>query len=198
MSGWLILLVALLLLPLALLSLPINLRGQVCLAEGWQGSSQVSCLAGLVRLQLQVEEAQPHAALHIGGWTRPLRQGSLAKLAELRPMLTSATWQALKRFLLRLLAALRLRYRIDGVYGMGDPALTGYLTALLAASGCQQINLTPDFTGANLDITGELRATIIPAQLLWLSGGFFFSAPIRSLWWTYLRQRKATHLKEVA
>ena len=48
--------------------------------------------------------------------------------------------------------------------------------------------------GRKFDLTGQLNATIIPIQLLWLSGNFLFQKPIRRLWWHQLRRTK----KEVA
>ncbi|MGI6547689.1 MAG: DUF2953 domain-containing protein [Bacillota bacterium] len=196
-------LVILLLSLLIILLLPVSVQTTATLGDGLQCTGQIRWAAGLVKARFQLGGETTTTTVQLGLWDRPWqprkrtkkRKRTLSQLSQLQPFLTTAVWQAVSRFLRQLLAALRLRWRVWGVFGTGDPAWTGYLTAALAVSGLnRQVELAPDFTDENLDLTGQLNATIIPIQLLWLSGNFLFQKPIRRLWWHQLRRTK----KEVA
>lgn len=89
-------------------------------------------------------------------------------------------------FLGRLFRSLRLKLRLEGEYGTGDPALTGYLAAVLASlsSGPKNLSLRPNFTEAFLDLRGEFRGQAIPMELVLQAGSFLLTAPVRRIWWS--------------
>lgn len=100
-------------------------------------------------------------------------------------------------FLRCLWRAFHLEVRLAGTYGTDDPALTGYLAALLATMDVDDIvcDLHPDFSCAILDISGSIRGHFIPAQLLALALTFMWQKPVRRLWLAKLKTKKSK-LKE--
>lgn len=97
-------------------------------------------------------------------------------------------------FLGRLFRSLRLKLRLEGEYGTGDPALTGYLAAVLASlnSGPKNLSLRPNFTEAFLDLRGEFRGRAIPVELVLQTGSFLLAAPVRRVWWSGIIKPKLT------
>jgi len=96
---------------------------------------------------------------------------------------------AVLAFLKRVFRSLRLRLRLAGSYGTGDPALTGLLAGLTAALNAGQVNLDleADFSGPALDLAGETSGRIVPVVLLYLTIRFLWTGPVRKLWWARLK-----------
>ncbi|MDD2554636.1 MAG: DUF2953 domain-containing protein [Desulfotomaculaceae bacterium] len=94
-------------------------------------------------------------------------------------------------FLSRAFCSLNLRLCVEGEYGSGDPALTGYLAALvgLINSSCCKLRLNPNFQELVLNLRGEMRARLIPAVLIFHAIGFFFAPAVRKIWWKVLKSK---------
>jgi len=92
-------------------------------------------------------------------------------------------------FLKKVFRSLKIRLRLSGVYGAGDPALTGLLAGLIAAlnTGRVSLELDADFREPVLDISGETSGRIIPVVILCLAIRFLMSEPVRKLWWAWLK-----------
>ncbi len=209
--------VPLILLLILVLSLPVAFSGLFHWAEKPSGQGELAWAWGLARAKVYVGAggpagAKPGVALRLGPlpWftpgskphraARPRRRERPARKraahrsgAHWLASLDERIFGAAISFLRSTVRSLRLRLRLEGEYGTNDPDLTGYLSALVAvaAGGPLQLNLTPAFGEPRVDIRGELRGCLVPAQLLWISARFILSPPVRRKWWTMLTRRKA-------
>jgi len=200
-------------LPIIVLCLPVAFSGKVHMVEKVMGEGEVVWAWGLVAARLDVREGKTNFSLRLGPLNiRPRRREEQNEIKKTRkprhpgqrgknkrngPRAVSR-WKSIAgfldnrligkafSFLRRLIRSLNLKFRLEGEYGTGDPALTGYVAGLLAAlnSGRGEWSPRPNFTEAILDLRGEFRGRVIPAGLLWHTGGFFLAAPVRRLWWS--------------
>jgi hypothetical protein len=170
-----------LLLLLALLVIPIQLSFNIRWREGLNGECSLLWLFGLVRARLPVKvSAQPpegkahRPAAHPARGTaqrifrilgqRPLRDRIIRFIRQ--------SWGAIKK------SDLYLHLRL----GLGDPAETGQLWALLGPfSGLlstlrgARIELVPDFLDAGFELQSRGTIRFIPLQLLYLMAGLLLS-----------------------
>lgn len=98
---------------------------------------------------------------------------------------------AVLEYMNMLFKSLRLRLNLSGIYGTDDPALTGMLAGMLAAMpfAYQSLSLEADFSGPALDVSGEISGRIVPIVLLWLTIRLLLAAPVRKLWWAWLKNK---------
>lgn len=206
------------LLLLILLALPLTFYGRIRLNEKLAGEGELAWAGGLVAARLGMLDNKPAFSLRVGRWTgrlpRSRRKNAARPKQEKRhkPDQTRTAFRVkrlvqfldgplLKRafaYLRRVGRSLDLRLRLEGEYGTGDPALTGYLSSLVAAlhGSRLELHLSPNYAETFLDLRGELGGRLVPAQFLWLTGGFLLAAPVRYLWWSRLIKRK-TKIREV-
>ena len=87
-------------------------------------------------------------------------------------------WQPRLRTVLRasrrLLRSLRLRARLAGRFGTGDPADTAYVFGALAAArqlapGIDTRNLTIDWIEPACDLDGQVQGRVWPAAIAWIA-----------------------------
>ncbi len=221
MSGWAVFILILVLLPLGLLSVPLTFRARGCLRteERWLEAG-AAWGYGFFTGTFSLKGRETAFSLRLAGIPLPLsREKSEAVKArskkvkkkdkkktgrkEEKHRLNFSAAAVLNRDLLgAVLGYLQrlgqsFRIRLSGVYGTGDPALTGMLAGLIAAmnTGYHKINLEADFREPALELTGEISARIVPLVILWLTMRLLLAKPARTLWYPYLtirlKRRKA-------
>lgn len=196
-----------------ILSLPLTFCSRIRLAQTLVGEVELAWAWGVVGARVDIAGRRPTLFLRFGtmawiplgggrkdkstdgrtakdeekeGSTRPLR-----KWSEIY-----GSGEVMKRgvaYVRRVTRSLRLRLRVTGEYGTGDPALTGYLTALMAAvgGGSLDLDMVPDYSETRMDLQGELRGGMIPLRFLWQTSGFLLARPIRRIWWRQIGKRKS-------
>jgi len=94
-------------------------------------------------------------------------------------------------YLKSIFRSCRLRLRLNGVYGAGDPALTGLLAGLLAALRSEHFKpaLEADFNGPILDVDLETSGRIVPITIIGLTLRLLLTGPVRKLWWGQLKNK---------
>ena len=112
-------------------------------------------------------------------------------LSYIKPFLSRHVIRESLLFLRQLWKSLQLRFDLTGEYGTEDPALTGMLAAGISAlnGACGGLHLQSNFECNTLDLQGEVRGRIIPAQLIWECGRFLSRSPIRKIWWPILNEK---------
>jgi hypothetical protein len=196
-----------------LLSLPVAFAGRVRWAERLSGEMELALAGGLVQTRMAMTGRTPVLSLRLATlpWFQLRRKPgdppagkrkvknkqvkkrhlSWSKGKEL--LLNSQAWQRAISYARSVYKSLRLNLRLEGEYGTEDPALTGWLSALVGvlAGGPLELDLCPVFDGPCLDIRGELHGRLIPAKILWLTGGFLLTRPVRQLWWPKTGKRRS-------
>lgn len=204
------------LLLIAVLCLPVAFAGRIHLAEKVSGEGELAWAGGLAAARLGIREGKPDFSWRLGpvsvcprgrdkgkkpGKSRRSRKEKQRKRDGFRlvsgwkliaPFIDRRLIGKTVSFLRRLFRSLHLKLRLEGEYGTGDPALTGYLTAALASFSSESWSLRPNFTEALLDLRGEFRGRVIPAGFLLHTGGFLLAAPVRRLWWSGIIKPKLT------
>ncbi|MEW6183532.1 MAG: DUF2953 domain-containing protein [Bacillota bacterium] len=165
---------------------------------------------GLISVQAVFHKAKPDLFLKLGGWTKRIRErpkkrrkpketnkrkeaglAACFRIASAGRYLDSRALKEGVGFALRIARSLRLKLAIEGEYGTGDPAMTGYISGMVAiVNGTRErLQLRPNYTDEVLDVQGKIRGRLIPAQILGLTGCFLLKAPVRRLWWAGLRTK---------
>jgi len=194
-------LLLLLLVLLLLLALPLGVDFHVAWDESWQDDVRLRWAFGLVRTRLRLTGARKPAPAGESAdqAAAPSDSGGGRRGGGGRGLLRAFRDEAFRRRLVRFLRdvrravdteELRLRARI----GLGDPADTGRLWALLgplqgnlAALSQSRIEIDPDFVDATLVLDASGRVRVVPLRLLALGAGLFLSPPV----WRGLRQLRA-------
>jgi hypothetical protein len=197
---------AILLAPVVLLALPLDVAFRLEAVERFDGQVTIRWLFGLVRVRFPVARSgaarrtqrpapplEPEAA---PAPRKPARRGA-------RPHVFAVLGQAafrrrvyrLARDLVRAahLRGLELRLRL----GLGDPADTGRLWALVGPLGAfarnlrrADVRIEPAFTDPVFELRAQGQARLVPLQLLALAVAFVLSpASIRA--WLTLRGGRA-------
>ncbi len=182
---------ALVLLLLALLMVPVDLSYRLEWRRGFDAEFRLLWLFGLVDTRfVPTPEEQPVAAAEESRQEsarhklRPL--AAIRQKSFRRRLLRFAgdTWRAIRK------RDLYLRARV----GLGDPADTGQLWALLgplsgwlASLDDAAIELEPEFADAVFEVDSGGRVSLIPLQFLYLALGLLLSPSI----WQGLRQMRA-------
>ena len=226
MSGWTVLLVILVLLPVGLLSVPMNFKAKgslrmeernlkLRLAWGW----------GLLSAAVEINGQETTFRLRLAGISLPAprknkpvnaatastgkpagRAGKQAKnkkhagrhkkhdfsFPSIIAVLNRQMLAAVLGYLKRLFKSLRLRLRLNGVYGTDDPAMTGLIAGLIAALQAEhlKLDLNADFNGPIVDVAGATSGRMVPIVILWHTISFFLAKPVRKLWWAMLKIKK--------
>ena len=94
-------------------------------------------------------------------------------------------------FLGRIFRSFNLRLSVEGEYGADDPALTGYLSAMIGYinSSRYRLRLNPNFQEPVLDLRGEMCARLVPAVLIFQVLRSFFAPAVRKIWRNMLKQK---------
>lgn len=208
MSGW----VLCLLLPLAavgLLSVPLTFQVKGRLqTEEQRVEAKIAWGGGVVAAVINIDKEQKLFRLRLAvirlptrcrapKTARDMKKRQKATRQKERRGLPFSVNQVLNRkllvvalnFLRRILRSLKLRIRLRGIYGTGDPASTGMLAGLIAVLNAGQINLNleADYTGPALDLAGEASGRIIPVLVLGCIVRFLLAGPVRKLWLDFIK-----------
>ncbi len=201
----------LLLLLFVILWLPVTFHGEASLAEKISLNGEIAWAGGLVTVLLAVRSGKATCFIKLGGWTRGLpiakqrdvhpekksqKTSVSSRVNTIKPYLNKELMAKGINFISRLFQCLNLSLRLEGEYGTGDPALTGYLVGLFATgrNGRHTINLCPNFTEPILDLHGEIKGKVVPAIIIGLTIRFLLSSPVRPLW---LKRKSKLKYKEV-
>lgn len=204
-------LLGLLLLLFVILWLPVTFHGEVSLAKRFTFNGEIAWLGGLVTVLLAVSDGKPTCFIKLGGWIRgfPIAKqrdvhpdkksqkiSVSSRVTSIKPYLNKELMAKGINFISRLIQCLNLGLRLEGEYGTGDPALTGYLVGLFASVSNDRhtINLYPNFIEPVLDLHGEIKGKVVPATFIWLTVRFLMSSPVRPLW---LKRKSKFKYKEV-
>jgi hypothetical protein len=188
---------------IALLAVPIELAFRIDRIKQIHGQVNIRWLFGLVRFSMDVpgiarpkkakEKRKPAAVKESG--TRGKRSGSANLFALLKQ---SSFRRRLLQFIKDLLRAthsqeLYLRLRI----GLGDPADTGQLWALLGPIAALAANMPsavvriePEFMNPVFEVQSHGKFRLTPLEIIALTIAFVLSSPSLRAWRT-LRQSKA-------
>lgn len=193
-------LVILLLLIFALLAIPVALTFQVSWQQDFQGEVILLWLFGLVRVRLpspqtnasrtEDKKSAKKKKKKIGRSERsPTKKQNVFAAVRQKAFrqrifrFVRDIWQAIQK------KDLSLRVRV----GLGDPADTGQLWALLGPvagllSNSQQASITiePNFFDSCFDIDSSGKLRIIPLQLLYLTFALLLSPPV----WRGIKQMR--------
>jgi len=186
------LLAALLGLLVLLLALPLGLAFSFEGCRPFKGRVAVRWAFGLVRFGFSVpgKEREPKPPKK---HARPKRERK--KRGRRANVLAALRQAAFRRRALRLirdlLAALHPRdLRLHARLGLGDPADTGRLWALVGPLGAlardlrhAELRIEPVFEDATLEFRGEGRLSVIPLQLVALALGFVLSPASLRAWY---------------
>lgn len=218
MSGWTVLILILLLLPVGLLSVPLTFKAggylrpqdrrlEVKLAWGWGllaaaigiDGGKRSLVVSFAGLALPVPGKKPKTvgANKIRKKTARKGEGHKFNLFSFNRVLNRNLLRVIFGYLKHLIRSCRLRLRLSGVYGADDPALTGLLAGFMAALPAEHfnLNLAADFTEPILDVTGEASGRIVPIIILWFTIGLLLAEPVRKLWWARLKLKRPIRRK---
>ena len=177
-----------------LLAVPLEVAFQLDRVEALRGQVSFRWLFGLVRFRLAVPrvrptpprpEAEPRIA-------RKRRRGSAGGgagrgLAVLRQ---AAFRRRARRFLGELVRAIHVRrLRLLVRLGLGDPADTGWLWALVGPLGAAvgslrgaEVRIEPDFLDPVLELHSRGRVQVVPLRILALASRFALSPPTIRAW----------------
>lgn len=98
-----------------------------------------------------------------------------------KPARRSPGWRFFVRVARRILRSLRLRARVWGRIGTGDPADTAAVFHALVVSqrlfpGVDTRSLRVDWIGPAVDLEGQVDGRLWPAAVLWIVGSEYISA----------------------
>lgn len=112
-------------------------------------------------------------------------------LSDIKSYINKLLFKEVLVYIRRVYRSVNLRLCVEGEYGAGDPAVTGYLSALVGLfnSSCCKLRLNPNFQELVLNLRGEMRARLIPAVLIFHTIGFFFAPAVRKIWWKALKSK---------
>jgi len=196
MTGALVVVAALLGLVVLVLAVPVSIVFRFDGLEGLNGRISIGWLFGLVRFGFDVPDADKREA------TAPATRRARRRRAKSGWRGGgSRAWAVLRRAPFRrrvvrlvkdLVAAahprnLRLRVRL----GLGDPADTGRLWAIVGPLGAMarnlrdaEVHLEPEFVEPVLEFDAQGRLLLVPLQFIALAVAFVFSPASLRAWWT--------------
>lgn len=209
-------LLGLILIVLAILSIPISFSGQGRVTETLTGWGEINWAWGLMAVSWDLQpQVKPAVSLHVAKRVKPWPRSQSSsppkapaqkkasrswQRSSLQPWLERQVLREILLLVRRLRESLGLRWDLSGEYGADDPALTGIIAGFIAvlAWDCGHLNLCPRFDGAGLDLQGDIEGRIIPVLLLWISFSFAFSKPIRKIWWSKLGDKIKKNRRRMA
>ncbi|MDH3209332.1 MAG: DUF2953 domain-containing protein [Burkholderiaceae bacterium] len=178
-----------------MLAVPIDVAFRIQGIEAFKGQIMIRWLFGLVRFRIRVPDAaklqvpRPGTGQHATKVWGKKPGGHANVLAVLR---IAAFRQRVYRLVKDLVHAahlheLGIRIRL----GLGDPADTGRLWALLGSLSAlaqslhnTQVRIEPDFTDAVFEVDAKGRFLLVPLQFLALAIAFVLSPPSIQAWRT--------------
>lgn len=191
MSGVLAGLAALLGLLVVLLAVPVAAEFHLRRADAVQGCARVRWLFGLVRLQIDSADAAKAAREDPPARAAQRRpRGGAGPTRALRLLRDAALRRRALRLARDLVAALHLRgVSLRARIGLGDPAETGRLWALIGPLGValQQlaridVRIDPDFADPVFAFDAQGRCRLVPLHLLALLLAFVLSPATIRAW----------------
>lgn len=217
MSGWMVLIAIIVLLPVVLLSVPLTLKArgrtvdpQLELGIVWgrglfaavmeTNGRKTAFRLRLARITLPTSrkklvtaKAAKQSSQQKGRKEKVRKEKQGFSLPALSDVISRQLLAEVMGYLKRLFKSIRLRLRLSGVYGTDDPALTGLLAGLMATLRTEHCNidLDTDFSEPVLDLTGKASGRVIPIVILWLTTRLLLSKPVRKLWWAQLKKKLA-------
>jgi hypothetical protein len=156
----------------------IPLRFEVEIPEQGRARTELSWAFGLVSRDLLAQVQRPEKARRPAQKRRA--RGPWIRQRLLAAVRSAGFFHVLARFAARLFRATHPRdVSFTAVVGLEDPSDTGRLwavggplaLALSTASG-GKIALTPDFAGEHLQVQGQGRFTVVPAQVMAIAAWF--------------------------
>jgi hypothetical protein len=185
-----------------LLAVPIDVAFRVKGIEAFEGQVSIRWLFGLVRLQLRLPgraRKKPRTAPTKGSSaTRRNRKAGGGRRNVLAVLRQAEFRRRALRFAADLLRAAHLREL--GLWlrlGLGDPADTGRLWALLGPLNAAvqnlrgaEVRIEPEFIDPVLEFDARGRSLLVPLQIVALAVAFALSLPSLRAWRT-LRSRDA-------
>jgi hypothetical protein len=214
LSGWIYWLLILILLPAALLSLPLTFKaqGRLDTEEGQQQlEARLAWGWGLLAVTAGIDGRKKSLGIRLAGIALPasrktsgtvkakkprkktVRQGKKSpfNFSTVIAVLNRQFINTMLAYLKKIISSCRLRLHLKGVYGTDDPALTGLLAGLMAAlrTGHFRPALEADFNGPILDVDLKTSGRIIPITVLGLTMGLLLAGPVRKLWWGLLKNK---------
>jgi len=193
------------LLPLALLLVPVTFQAQACLAEKAAGEGKLAWAGGLLAARFVFANSKPDFFVRFGIWEKSLpKTGSHSKRKKIsrtkksnkqmnfrhvKTFINTSLLKEVCRFLNRSQKSLNLS--LEGEYGTADPALTGFVAGILAALNSSHCNLRlhPNFSETTLNLRGMIRGRLIPMVLICQFFAFLLAASVRKIWWSALKQK---------
>lgn len=201
----------------AVLLTPISLHAKGCLANQKNFQGEIGWAGGLTSFSMVVAESGNVFSVRLGFWCKQLQKSSPAQKEKIKEKIRGETKEKTRvtkntnrpgtlgintffnisllremfAFLSRAFRSLNLKLCVEGEYGAGDPAVTGYLSALVGlinSSRCK-LRLNPNFQELILNLRGEMRAHLIPAVLIFHTIRFFFAPAVRRIWWKVLKSK---------
>lgn len=217
MSGWIILIAIIVLLPAVLLSVPLTFKARG-LTMGPQLKLRITWGGGLIAAVMETNGWKTVLRLRLAGITLPSptsrKKPGTARAAEksgrqkgrqekvrkkkqgfsppaLSDVINRQLLAEVVGYLKRLIKSIRLRMQLCGVYGTDDPALTGLIAGLIATLRTKHCNfdLDADFSEPVLDVTGDVSGRVVPGVILWLTIRLLLSKPVRKLWWAQFKKK---------
>lgn len=170
------------------LAVPVTLTYRLAWRQTLSADLRLSWVFGLLRADIspdlgKPEPGQPEAARNKNGWRRKSKgkranfKAAIRQPAFRRRMLRFASdvWRAIHKKNVELMVRM----------GLGDPADTGQLWALLGPlagmlkrSGDIRVVIEPDFLDATFDVDSSGTLRIIPLQMVIIALGLFVSPPV--------------------
>lgn len=156
-----------------------------------------SVAAGLADFRFRLDSSGMRSSLGVLGFRRNLEKGTgnkksrktgpeagRKKKQRIGPWLADPVLVRAKKLMLRLYSMMRPREcMVRGRVGAGDPAVTGWLSALYYGVSplreSADIRLTPDFSGPVLEGEFRILGSLIPLQAAAYVLMFLLSGPVR-------------------
>ncbi len=178
---------------LGLLSVPLSLNYRLHWLRTLNGECRLRWLFGLVNVNIPISTERKQVAVQRARARQPKKRGSFKPVNALRQ---AEFRRRLARFAKALWRAIdRERLRLHARIGLGDPADTGQLWAVLGPLSAWLSNLRavsvsiePDFIESVLEVNSSGRIRLVPLQLLYLLLGLLLSPAF----WVGLRQARPT------
>ncbi len=191
--GALLVVAAMLGLVLLLLAVPVDLEVRLEGIDPFQGQVGIGWLFGLVRFRIPIPgAARPAPEPETRSRDTPERGRTWGRgrnaLAALRPAEFRGRVSRLVRDVARAVHVHRLR--LLARIGLGDPADTGRLWALmgpldaLARVGNAEVRIEPDFVDPVLEFQVDGRVRLVPLRIIALGVAFLLSPPTIRAWRT--------------
>ncbi len=189
--------VAILLGLVALLAVPLEAAFRLDRVAALEGEVQLRWLFGLVRVRLAVPRPRARAAEAAAGpkaaRKRERREGRGGAGRGLAVLRQAEFRERVRRLVGDLVRALHVRRLLLHVrMGLGDPADTGLLWALVGPLGAVaagstggDVRIEPDFLDSALELHSRGEVRIVPLRILALAVGFALSPPSIRAWRTW-------------